>query len=796
MNQGPPGVAALRNAKVAFGTKAETLERLAPVLRLASVLPLVRFTYAAWTDAPGVVVTAAQALGADQVIVRSSRRAEDSLWDSQAGAYESVPHVPLADRSALATAIDRVVASYGEPLGDDQVFIQPQLQGVRCAGVLFSRDLDTLAPYFVATWDEAGTTDTVTAGRASATVTHVAFRDETREGGDPRVSRLVACTRELEELLGCDHLDVEFAFLHDSTLVVLQVRPLVASGAQHTPPDARIAVCLHKAHKKLDKLSLPHPDLAGRRTLFGVMPDWNPAEMIGTRPRALAVSLYKELITDSVWAHQRAEYGYRDVRGFPLLVSLFGMPFIDVRVCFNSFVPRELDEGLAHKLVDHYLDSLERNPSDHDKVEFNILLTCATPSLIERVKRLRAHGFSENEIDRIKFALLNLTNRILDPDTGLYVRDLARIDVLDRRREALHVGRMSTLQKIYWLVEDCKRYGTLPFAGLARAGFVAVELLRSLVELGLLSAEEQATFMGSLDTVAFRLSADAARVARGELAMGALLREYGHLRPGTYDILSHRYDEAPELYLRGGPGAPAEASVRLELSHARRRAITAALTESGFHVDCDGLFAFARGAIEAREYGKFVFTRNVSDALALMGRLGERFGLNREDMSWVHIQTVLSLYADLDAKDVDVVLRADIDRNREAWMLTRALRLPQLLISPDDVYAHRTLDVQPNFVSTRRVSADVVTEADLCRVEPAGRIVLIRGADPGYDWLFGRGIAGLVTAWGGVNSHMAIRAAQLDLPAVIGCGEERFDAWSRTRRLELDCPAGLVRVLS
>ena len=27
------------------------------------------------------------------------------------------------------------------------------------------------------------------------------------------------------------------------------------------------------------------------------------------------------------------------------------------------------------------------------------------------------------------------------------------------------------MTKVYWLLEDCRRYGTLPFAGLARAGF-------------------------------------------------------------------------------------------------------------------------------------------------------------------------------------------------------------------------------------------------------------------------------------------------------------------------------------
>ena len=41
------------------------------------------------------------------------------------------------------------------------------------------------------------------------------------------------------------------------------------------------------------------------------MPDWNPAEIIGRRPTPLALSLYRELITDNIWALQRRDYGYK-----------------------------------------------------------------------------------------------------------------------------------------------------------------------------------------------------------------------------------------------------------------------------------------------------------------------------------------------------------------------------------------------------------------------------------------------------------------------------------------------------
>ena len=49
---------------------------------------------------------------------------------------------------------------------------------------------------------------------------------------------------------------------------------------------------------------------------------------------------------------------------------------------------------------------------------------------------------------------------------------------------------------------------------------------------------------------------------------------------------------------------------------------------------------------------------------------------------------------------------------------------------------------------------------------------MIENADPGFDWIFGSKILGLITKYGGVNSHMAIRCAELEIPVAIGCGEQ------------------------
>ena len=70
---------------------------------------------------------------------------------------------------------------------------------------------------------------------------------------------------------------------------------------------------------------------------------------------------------------------------------------------------------------------------------------------------------------------------------------------------------------------------------------------------------------------------------------------------------------------------------------------------------------------------------------------------------------------------------------------------------------------------------------------------MIEKADPGYDWIFGRNISGLITKYGGANSHMAIRSAEFGLPAVIGIGEQLYNDLKNSQILEIDCSNNTLR---
>ena len=765
---------------VAFKTKAESLEALAPLLRNGRVLPQIRFSVADWRSNSAGVLAAVTATpwGSGRVIVRSSTRREDGgAGSSLAGRYDSI--LGVVGSAAVAQAIDRVIESFAtDGSDDDQIFVQPMLDRVAMAGVVFSRN-PSGGPYFIINYDDhSGLTDRVTSGTGDDLKTFLCLRSRP-DACPPSLAPVIALVRELEALLGCEAIDAEFAVGDDGQLYLLQVRPLAVDRPGQAE-DAEVDTALADVACKIELLSRPHPHLHGSRAIFGVMPDWNPAEIIGVRPWPLSLSLYRELITDSIWAYQRHNYGYQNLRSFPLLVSFRGLPYIDVRVSFNSFIPRDLPDDLAGRVVNFYIDRLLSEPHLHDKVEFEIVFSCYTLDLTKRMDKLAEHGFSRQDIAEFSGALRRLTNRIIHGDTALWRRDRGKIDLLERRFPTICNARIDKISRIYWLIEDCKRYGTLPFAGLARAGFIAVQLLQSFVEVGVLNTEEAATFMASVDTVGSRIGRDFAQLSKADF-----LARYGHLRPGTYDIVSPRYDEAPDLYFDwSSTRAAASAPPRFVLSIEQLRHIEQLLKEHELDIDVLSLIEFIKAGIEGREYAKFVFTRSLSEALSLIKQLGEEHGRSAEDCAFLNYDAIRRLYSE--SGSVREALLESEARGRESYALTRSLVLPPVIASPDEAFAFHLPPSQPNFITRKSVTAPIASAGDPPE-SFAGRILFVPSADPGFDWIFTRGISGFVTQFGGANSHMAIRAGELGIPAVIGAGETLFRRWQTARKLCLDC---------
>lgn len=762
------------DSPIPFCSKAQNLANVANKIHSGRVLPFVIGSPRQLQSDSARLLDSIRNLNANALIVRSSSKNEDCTTQSNAGAFLSIGNVDATNKEAILSAMRRVGDSM--PSLDDEILIQPMLTMEIC-GVAFSVDKDNGAPYYCISYDTSGASDTITSG-AKGNVLHFYHSHFAPMPKDAKMAKIVALLQELIALFDNDALDIEFGFSQNE-LYLLQVRPLVMQGKQNLK-NALNKRALERLSKRIQAFDQPYPHILGKRALFGIMPDWNPAEMIGLKPKRLALSLYKEIITDNIWAYQRDNYGYRNLRSYPLMHSFLGIPYIDVRLSFNSFIPKTLDESIAGKLVDYYLDTLISLPELHDKVEFEIVFSCYDCNTPHKLQKLLTHGFNPNELKRIEFALLNLTNAIINPTHGLYQQDLHRAKLLESRYNAIISSPLSLYDKIYWLLEDCKRFGTLPFAGVARAAFIAMQILNSLVEIGFLSAKEKQDFLASLTTVNKQLSIDATHLPNNQTEF---LERYGHLRAGSYNILSPRYDESFETYFTNT--APhIESTQPFMLEPHRLQTLELLLKEHGLEIGAKALFAFFKAVIEGRENVKFAFSKLLSKALQLITELGNSLGIDVTDMAHLDIKNILSLYASLYKDSPKEYFLLEIAKNKEEFNLTNALKLPPLLTSSEDIFSFSIPHIVPNFITQKTIFAPTALSNDL---DLKGKIVLVESADPGYDYLFAKNIAGLITCYGGANSHMAIRASELNLPAVIGVGDLQFAQCMRARKIQMDC---------
>ena len=789
---------------VPLGTKAETLQALAGRLRRATIEPLVVLRVDEWRRSRADCCARVRARFADaRLVVRSSAAAEDTAQTSNAGRFTSIVDVTAEDEARFAAAVDAVIASYG---GDragahEQILVQSLTRGVRCAGVVLTRQIETNAPYYVINYSaERDNTTAVTSGRENETL--VLSRFIARPVEEPWEGLLTAID-EIESLTGLDRLDIEFAIREDGGVVIFQVRPIAVAPAASLADDVYRRL-LETAIARFERFASPLPHLGGSTTILGDMPDWNPAEIIGDRPHSLAYTIYRYVITDETWHQARSALGYYDVAPAELMVSIGRKPYIDVRASFNSLTPASISPELRHKLVDHYLDRLREDPSRQDKVEFEIVWSSVDFMLRDDLERLPA-SFTPAERAALADGLTELTRGVFARFAEIRRAADEANARLAHRRAQVHASLRDDLpawqvfRAAHILLDHCRLYGTYHFSILARLAFISRRIFLSLVRRGLIERSRLQAFFGSIDTVATDFCRDLDRLRRGALGEEDFLRHYGHLRPGAYDITAPRYD-APELraLLKSGPAPAAIAPAAFAFTPAETAAIARALAETDLGIDPAQLIAFHVAATQGRERLKFEFSRNLSDALELIARTGKTLGLSREIMAEIDLRTIFRYRNP--AASTDAALAREIERvvgeRERARNEYLNVILPPLITASRDFYYIRSYVPRPTFITDRHVVGGCVaadSAAELLRQEIDGRIVLIESADPGYDWIFARRPLALITCFGGAASHMAIRCAEFHLPAAIGVGRRLFDELRGAFAASLDCSLGVIK---
>lgn len=707
----------------------------------------------------------------DLLITRSSSIEEDKSTKSNAGKFESILNIPNKKKN-LENAINKVLNSYKKK-NNSILFVQKMISDCNFSGVITTCNLNNQAPYYVVNYYDGKDTSAATSGKAN-TKNYFQFKYNSKIG-DKKFKKVIKLAKELEKKFKNNYLDIEFG-VKKNKIFLFQVRPIAIKN-KIIFDKKKFELALLKLKNKIIKLKKRNHNLFGKTSYFGVMPDWNPAEMIGIKPKALALSLYQELITDFIWAKNREKYGFSDLTSNHLMSSFLGTPFIDIRVDFNSWLPKNLDINTKEKLLNYYLSVFKNNNTFHDKIEFKILLTCFNAETDNKLKNIKKEILKDKEKKELKEELKKITvNSILKID-----EEIEKIKILKKKQEIVHKSKIYSIDKIYWFIEDCKRYGTEPFAGLARSGFIAVELLNSMTKKGIIEKEEKDLFFKNLKTITSEIIKDK-RLSKEEFC-----KKYGHLRPSTYDILSKNYKENYQSLFKLNQKKIKKIGIKkFILSKKSKIRIVKFIKTLNSDISLEKFMDFLSKGIQFREFSKFVFTKSIDHIFNEIKYLSKRNKINFSKLSHLNIKIIKELYYNLNNESVKDVLESNIKKNSIDFNFNKYVELPQIIIKPDDVFYFTEKMGKPSFFG------DKIVEKEIYYLEKNNfklldnKIICIRGADPGYDFIFDHQISGLITEYGGTNSHMSIRCSELNIPAAIGVGSITFNNLIKSKKVNLD----------
>jgi len=385
-------------------------------------------------------------------------------------------------------------------------------------------------------------------------------------------------------------------------------------------------------------------------------------------------------------------------------------------------------------------------------------------------------------------SLKDLTNKVLDKQNDLLNKEMKKIEKLDRKIKEIRKNKLSEIQKIYFLVNDCKRFGTLPFAGLARIAFIYTKIIKSLVDRKILSNQDYETFYEACSTITNEMNNDLFKLKKNNKIKKSFLQKYGHLRPSTYSIISKNYKENFSNYFNNVKSSKPRMKKFFNLKENQKKKINRLFHSHGLKITSKDFFSQAKKSIEMREYSKFIFSKSINEIFENLISLGKEVNISRKDLEYLSIKNLINFYNNLNTKKLKRMLNEEIQTNKNEEKVLNLLKMPDFLSSINDLYIQKDKTRVANYITDNIITGNLVEINKIKNFNKLdNKIVLLKNADPGYDFIFSRKLKGLITCYGGANSHMSIRCLELDIPAIIGVGSKTYNEILNSNSIEINC---------
>ncbi len=767
-------------------TKGNTLRNLENKIQYFSIPKSMIFSVSEWRNKKQYIINSIKKKFKKKIILRSSTTFEDTEKLSAAGAFESVLNINANNIKEITKSIEKIIQSYKKKIkkvSNQQILVQEMIQKIKMSGVIFTGDNYGYDNYYMVNYDDiTGRTDVVTSGSTVySNKTLYIYKNRKNYVRASRFKKLIKATQQIEKYFSTS-LDIEFCMTKKNQLYLFQVRPVVLKKKiekKHPKKifDKKLDLEFNNIKNSFKKKNAS--ELNGKKTLFSQMSDWNPAEMIGQFPSKLSYSLYSEIITNKSWLKARKIMGYKSFKDSSLMKSFAGRPYIDIRKSLNSLLPRELKKGTSRELVDKSIAKLRFYPASHDKIEFDLFPTCFSFQIKQRLINL---GYKKNHHDIENKLLQIFKENLKNKSRGGIKYNLERIEILKKIQNQTIYTKQFNILSLKKIISDLKKYGIIPFSILARHGFVAKDLLNSLKEINILNEKDIENFMRSFSTVTTDFLNDQNFLKRKKISYKYFINKYGHLRAGTYDIKSNNYFKMKKEILLNEESKPIIKHKRFFLSAKKEKKILKLLEKKKIELNVNQLFSYFENSIKSREYAKFIFSKSINTILEKIIFFAKKKKIKISEIENLTINQLMRL-----PKNSNSIITKKIDENKKISELNKMIKLPEIIVEKENAYVGASVVSVPNFVTEKNIIAQTLFIKNKIKSDLDNKIVLLENADPGFDFIFSFKISGLITKYGGANSHMTIRCNELDIPAAIGCGDIIFDKIKESSKINLNC---------
>ena len=270
-----------------------------------------------------------------------------------------------------------------------------------------------------------------------------------------------------------------------------------------------------------------------------------------------------------------------------------------------------------------------------------------------------------------------------------------------------------------------KKNGTLPFAGIARLAFITTKILYSIRDIKLLDENELQGIFNSVNSITKYINHDLKKLKKKKISKKLFFKKYGHIRPSTYSITSKNFIEGHSQYF--GNVKPNKLTLhKKKLIFKNEKKIDTLFKKENIDINFKQFISFFKRTVEAREQSKFHFTKGINKIFNNLIKLGHEISLNREDLEYLDIGSILSAYNNLSMIKLQNTLKKNIRSQKISYSILSKVKLPDFISEPNEVYNFEILSAKGNYIGNEKIIGKVEHISNLKKIaELKNKIVFI-----------------------------------------------------------------------